>query len=423
MGLSAEPPKDPFRTGHRGARACSATRPSARRWWSSPRTRTGSTRPRRRCSRSSRGGSRPTRSRCCHVTRDDPARLRGLPSRTLRAARRPTHAEALLHGLDPGPRARHPRSASSIRRRAIRSGSSELLAGAARAAEEPELPTWLPLSTRLERTFAARVADLPESDARGAAGRRADRPRRRHRGARRRRAARAARRWTSTRSRPRSRPGSSRSASCASRFGHPLMRSAIGQGGSESRRRAAHEALAQTLGARPARSLGHRVAAAAGTRTTTLADELAALAQARAAARLDGARGGDARPRGRAHGDDEHRTRRAAARRGGARARRRPRRPRGAPARRRRARSRSRPDDQQRRLWLQRTSSRRAPTPAWFEAHLDRVDELIAANDPARASQALLSVAFRAWWSDVPHALRGADDRRTPARSRPARRR
>ena len=64
------------------------------------------------------------------------------------------------------------------------------------------------------------------------------------------------------------------------------------------------------------------------------------------------------------------------------------------------------PDDHQRRIWLQRTASRRAPSPAWFEAHLDRVDELIAADDPARASQALLTVAFRAWWSDVPDALR-----------------
>ena len=64
------------------------------------------------------------------------------------------------------------------------------------------------------------------------------------------------------------------------------------------------------------------------------------------------------------------------------------------------------PDDHQRRIWLQRTASRRAPSPAWFEAHLDRVEELIAANDPARASQALLSVVFRAWWSDVPDALR-----------------
>src|SRR5215207_8333810 len=54
------------------------------------------------------------------------------------------------------------------------------------------------------------------------------------------------------------------------------MRSAIGQGGSESRRQAAHEALASTLG--PTLSLGHRVAPAAGA-DDTLADELTRLAQ------------------------------------------------------------------------------------------------------------------------------------------------
>ena len=41
------------------------------------------------------------------------------------------------------------------------------------------------------------------------------------------------------------------------------------------------------------------------------------------------------------------------------------------------------PADQPRRAWLQRISRRRAPEPAWFEAHLDRIDEL--AERPPRA--------------------------------------
>src|SRR5215207_2896453 len=179
------------------------------------------------------------------------------------------------------------------------------------------------------------------------------------------------------------------------------MRSAIGQGGSESRRRAAHEALAATLG--PTLSLGHRVAAAAGA-DDTLADELTGLAHlaqrrgsmvraaetlGRAAALtadeiLRGARLLDAAELALDVGRDDLVERLLGE---------------AAPLK-------LAPDDHQRRIWLQRTASRRAPSPGWFEAHLDRVEELIAANDPARASQALLSVAFRAWWSKVPTELR-----------------
>ena len=71
-------------------------------------------------------------------------------------------------------------------------------------------------------------------------------------------------------------------------FGHPLMRSAIGQGGSESRRRAAHEALAATLAhdhalARPSRR-------GRGRRDRRHARGRARRARApRAAARVDGA--------------------------------------------------------------------------------------------------------------------------------------
>ena len=67
------------------------------------------------------------------------------------------------------------------------------------------------------------------------------------------------------------------------RFGHPLMRSAIAQGGPETQRRAAHAALAETLARDPARAIWHRVAAAPGT-DDALADELAARGQRRASA-------------------------------------------------------------------------------------------------------------------------------------------
>jgi hypothetical protein len=87
--------------------------------------------------------------------------------RSLRGARVPTRrlaplpadaAEALLYALDP-------RLPASTRKRIMAEaqgnplGLVELLAGAARS--ELDVPAGLPLSARLERTFAARVADLP----------------------------------------------------------------------------------------------------------------------------------------------------------------------------------------------------------------------------------------------------------------------
>ena len=73
------------------------------------------------------------------------------------------------------------------------------------------------------------------------------------------------------------------------------MRSAIAQGGPEHERRAAHAALAETFADDPARAIWHRVAASFGT-DDELADELAAVARRKAAPRLGGHRGGDARP-------------------------------------------------------------------------------------------------------------------------------
>ena len=187
------------------------------------------------------------------------------------------------------------------------------------------------------------------------------------------------------------------------RFGHPLMRSAIAQGGPEPQRRAAHAALAETFAEDPARAIWHRVAAAHGT-DDALADELAAEAKnalrrgsmvtaaetlGRAAALTGdeparGARLLDAAELALDIGRDDLVERLLADAGPLALA----------------------PADQPRRAWLQRISRRRAPEPAWFEAHLARIDELAEAGDAARASQALLTVAFRAWWSDVPQPLR-----------------
>ena len=82
-----------------------------------------------------------------------PRSLRGLPSRTL-APLTSDAAEALLHALDAGARARAPATRILEQAQGNPLGLVELLASSARAEEEPELPTWLPLSTRLERTFA-----------------------------------------------------------------------------------------------------------------------------------------------------------------------------------------------------------------------------------------------------------------------------
>ena len=155
----------------------------------------------------------------------------------------------------------------------------ELLAG---AAQETELPTWLPLSTRLERTFAARVADLPPATRTALlVAALTDRPHvtevlaaaSRVSGAARARGAHAG-----------VEAGLVEPAELQVRFGHPLMRSAIAQGGPEHERRAAHAALAETFAAEPARAIWHRVAATPGT-DDALADELAAGATQRAAAR------------------------------------------------------------------------------------------------------------------------------------------
>ena len=398
MGLSAEPPKDPFRTGmavlnllgDAAERAPVVVVAEDAHWLDEATTEVLAFVARR---------IEADAITILVTSRETiPRALRGLPSRTL-APLRSDAAEALLHGLDgdlaPATRARILEQAQGNPL-----GLVELLASSTRAEQEPELPTWLPLSTRLERTFSARVADLPETtraallvaaltdradvtEVLAAASVLAETP------------------LSLDVLTPAVQAGLIEVGELRIAFGHPLMRSAIGQGGSESRRRAAHEALAATLG--PPFSLAHRVAAAAGA-DDTLADELAGLAHL-ARRRGSMVRAAETLGRAAALTADEH--------------------VRGA-----RLLDAAElaldvgredlverllgeaaplllaPDDHQRRIWLQRTASRRAPSPAWFDAHLDRVEELIAANDPARASQALLTVVFRAWWSDVPDALR-----------------
>jgi DNA-binding CsgD family transcriptional regulator len=65
------------------------------------------------------------------------------------------------------------------------------------------------------------------------------------------------------------------------RFRHPLVRSALRQGGSLARRRAAHAALAQALTGRPERQVWHRAEAASGPDEQLAADLTAAADEAR----------------------------------------------------------------------------------------------------------------------------------------------
>ena len=282
-------------------------------------------------------------------------------------------------------------------------GLVELLAGAARAQSGLELPARAAASTRLERTFAARVADLPHptrtallvaaltdradvTEVLDAAGRVEHTP------------------LALDVLTPAVTAGLVDVDELRLRFGHPLMRSAIGQSGPRarttmpptprSRRRSAQD---------PARSLWHRVAAASGA-DDALADELAAVSS-RAIKR--GSIVTAAETLGRAAALTEHEPSRGARLLGAAEL----------------ALDIGRDDlvarlladagplvltsaDLPRRVWLQRISRRTAPEPGWFEAHVDRIDELLAAGDPVRASQALVTVAFRSWWSPAPPELR-----------------
>ncbi|UUY02306.1 AAA family ATPase [Svornostia abyssi] len=335
----------------------------------------------------------------------------GIP-RSIRGAGLPTRrldplsadaADALLRALDP-------QLSPTARKRVLEQaegnplGLVELLTEAMRVGSDPALPAWLPLTTRLERAFAARVGDLPAETRTtllvAALTDRADVTELLEAAA-----ALVGHPLTLDVLTPAAAAGLVEIDEARVRFAHPLMRSAIDQGASDGARRAAHTALAQVLAADPDRAVWHRVAAAAGT-DDALADELAAVAH-RAGRR--GSAVTAARTLGRAAqltGGDEARGARLldaaelaleigrddlvgslladvtglslAA------------------------------DDVHRSAWLHETARREAPDPAWFSAYLDRVGQLLATGDVPRASQALLTVAFRRWWASVP---REVDDR------------
>ena len=412
LGVSADAPADPFRTGPGRARPARRRR----RARAGGRRRRGRALARRRHGRGARvrraaDRGRPDRD-ADHLARGDPAQ----PARR-RAARAPAGAARRGRGGGAAARAATRGLPAATRKRILAQaqgnplGLVELLAGAARAEQETALPSWLPLSTRLERTFAARVADLPQAtriallvaaltdradvtEVLGAASRVSGEP------------------LGLEVLTPAVAAGLVELAELRVRFGHPLMRSAIAPG---------RPGAAAAGGARGARGDVRR----------------------RPGARDLAPRRGLARHRRRARGRARRawrRTRCAAARWSPPRRRSAapPRSPATSPPAARGcwtppssrstsaattsssacwptpARSRSRRADQPRRAWLQRISLRRAPEPAWFEAHLDADRRARGAGDAARASQALLTVAFRAWWSDVPQPLRDAHGRPRP---------
>ncbi|AGZ41192.1 helix-turn-helix transcriptional regulator [Actinoplanes friuliensis] len=155
-------------------------------------------------------------------------------------------------------------------------GVVELGAVAARSGGAALLPSWLPLSTRVERTFAGLVAELPEptrtlllvaalddgddlDEVLAAAGRSVGRV------------------ILADDVQP---AVVTRLVTVDDlyriRFRHPLLRSALRQSAGAAQRRRVHDALAAVV-ADPDRQLWHRAAAAAGP-DQALADELAALA-------------------------------------------------------------------------------------------------------------------------------------------------
>ena len=138
------------------------------------------------------------------------------------------------------------------------------------------LPAWLPLTTRLEQAFAARASDLPDAtrnllliaalndsdglvEALEAASLLAGRP------------------VTLEDVAPAVQGRLIEADDNTLRFRHSLMRSAIRQAATISRRHAAHAALADTLTAHPRRRVWHRAASIVGT-DDAVADELDAIA-------------------------------------------------------------------------------------------------------------------------------------------------
>ncbi|MEV6865170.1 AAA family ATPase [Streptosporangium subroseum] len=165
--------------------------------------------------------------------------------------------------------ARSPDLAPAVRRRLLKESAGNPLAlvelplASARQADEGALLAWLPLTTRLERAFTARVSGLPSvtralllvaalndgasltetlnatSTVVGGA-------------------------VTADDLMPATAVGLVDADEAGVAFRHPLMRSAIRQGSSLSQRHLAHAALAEVLGDRPERGVWHRAAASAG---------------------------------------------------------------------------------------------------------------------------------------------------------------
>ncbi|MBE2317646.1 AAA family ATPase [Solirubrobacter sp. CPCC 204708] len=324
----------------------------------------------------------------------------GLPMRRLQPLT-PEAADALLHALDPA-------LAPAVRRQIFEQaagnplGLVELLSEAARGVGQPALPAWLPLTTRLERTFSARVADLPPTtrvallvaalsdpaaldEVLAAAREVAGEP------------------ITLAAFTPAVEAGLLEVDELRVAFAHPLVRTAVAQRATDGLRRAVHAALADTLAASPGRAIWHRVAGVEAP-DDALADELATLARS-AIAR--GSVISAAETLGRAGTLTSDPIRRGGRLLDAAEI----------------ALEVGRgdlveqllsdadllplgPADQARRRWLHDAARVQAPSPAWFEVYLERTEGLLAAGDAVRGGQALLTVAFRCWWADVPAATR-----------------
>jgi DNA-binding CsgD family transcriptional regulator/tetratricopeptide (TPR) repeat protein len=152
----------------------------------------------------------------------------------------------------------------------------ELPIAAARIDAGAFLPTWLPLTTRLEQAFAARASELPvatrslllitalnDSDDLVEALEAASLL--------------AGHAVTLDDLSPAVHARLVEADDATLRFRHSLMRSAIRQGASISRRHAGHAALAETLADQPRRRVWHRAASIVGT-DDSVADELEAMA-------------------------------------------------------------------------------------------------------------------------------------------------
>ena len=145
----------------------------------------------------------------------------------------------------------------------------------------PLLPGWLPLTTRLEQAFTARMSGLPADHPDAAAGRRAQRQHLAFRDSRRHRRCSPVHRSRQTTDARGHRTADRRGRGRDCLFRHPLMRSAIHQGASHlPAARGARRAWPTSSPDRPDRRLWHR-AASSPRPDEAIAAELEATAEAR----------------------------------------------------------------------------------------------------------------------------------------------